>query len=61
MSWIDESYSVDMNMGNIEHPQYTRPEMVENMSVPEVLLSGHHKNIEDRKKENSKRVKEGKE
>jgi tRNA (guanine37-N1)-methyltransferase len=46
MSWIDESYSIDNNMDNLEHPQYTRPEIVEGMSVPEVLLSGHHKNIQ---------------
>lgn len=53
MSWIDESYSVDMNMENIEHPQYTRPEVVEGISVPEVLLSGHHKNIQEWKKSHS--------
>lgn len=53
MSWIDESYSIDKNMTNIEHPQYTRPEVVEDMSAPEVLLSGHHKNIQAWKEENS--------
>lgn len=31
--------------GLLEYPQYTKPEMFENMKVPEVLLSGHHKNI----------------
>ena len=30
----------------LEYPQYTRPEYYEGMRVPEVLLSGHHKNIE---------------
>jgi tRNA (guanine37-N1)-methyltransferase len=30
----------------LEYPQYTRPEMFRERSVPEVLLSGHHKNIE---------------
>ncbi|MDO4939785.1 MAG: tRNA (guanosine(37)-N1)-methyltransferase TrmD [Lachnospiraceae bacterium] len=29
----------------LEYPQYTRPEIYENMTVPEVLLSGHHANI----------------
>jgi len=58
MSWIDESYSVDMNMENLEHPQYTRPEIVEDMSVPEVLLSGHHKKIEEWKRGESRRVEE---
>ena len=31
----------------LEYPQYTRPEEYEGLKVPEVLLSGHHKNIED--------------
>lgn len=30
----------------LEYPQYTRPEIVLGRRVPEVLLSGHHKNIE---------------
>ncbi len=33
--------------GLLEYPQYTRPEVFEDMRVPEVLLSGHHANIED--------------
>ncbi len=32
--------------GLLEYPQYTRPEVWEGESVPAVLLSGHHKNIE---------------
>lgn len=32
--------------GLLEYPQYTRPEVFMGKSVPEVLLSGHHKNIE---------------
>lgn len=31
--------------GLLEYPQYTRPENFMEMKVPEVLLSGHHKNI----------------
>ena len=30
----------------LEYPQYTRPEEFKGLKVPEVLLSGHHKNIE---------------
>ena len=30
----------------LEYPQYTRPEEFMGKKVPEVLLSGHHKNIE---------------
>ena len=32
--------------GLLDHPHYTRPETFENKTVPDVLLSGHHKNIE---------------
>lgn len=38
----EESFS----SGLLEYPQYTRPEIFEGEKVPEVLLSGHHKNIE---------------
>jgi len=33
--------------GLLEYPQYTKPEEWEGMKVPSVLLSGHHKNIDD--------------
>ena len=45
-STIEESFS----NGLLEYPQYTRPEKFLNKSVPEVLLSGHHKNIDDWRK-----------
>lgn len=32
--------------GLLEYPQYTRPEVWQDMAVPEVLLSGHHENID---------------
>lgn len=34
----------------IEYPQYTRPETYENMTVPAVLLSGNHQEIEEYRK-----------
>ena len=37
----------------LEYPQYTRPEVYEGMQVPEVLLSGHHANIEKWRREQS--------
>ncbi len=37
----EESFS----QGILEYPQYTRPETFEDEKVPEVLLSGHHQNI----------------
>ncbi|MBN2779884.1 MAG: tRNA (guanosine(37)-N1)-methyltransferase TrmD [Alphaproteobacteria bacterium] len=30
----------------LEYPQYTRPNVWKNLSVPEILLSGHHEKIE---------------
>lgn len=37
----------------LEYPQYTRPEVWEGESVPPVLLSGHHANIEKWRREQS--------
>jgi len=43
----------------LEYPQYSRPEVWNDKKVPEVLLSGHHKNIEKWRLEQSiKRTKE---
>ena len=40
--------------GNLlEYPQYTRPEEFMGEKVPDVLLSGHHKNIEKWRREQS--------
>ena len=41
----------------LEYPQYTRPEEYRGLKVPEILLSGHHKNIEEwKRKESIKRT-----
>ena len=37
----------------LEYPQYTRPEVYEGKKVPEVQLSGHHKNIETWRRQQS--------
>lgn len=37
----------------LEYPQYSRPEVWHGKAVPEVLLSGHHANIERWRKEQS--------
>ena len=37
----------------LEYPQYTRPEIYEGMQGPPVLLSGHHKNIETWRRQES--------
>lgn len=41
-SSVDESFSD----GLLEYPQYSRPEVWNGKKVPDVLLSGHHANIE---------------
>lgn len=45
----DESYRPEHDWNTLEYPQYTRPETIEWFSVPEILLSGHHAQIEQRK------------
>ena len=47
------------NDGLLDYPNYTRPEEFRGMRVPDVLLSGHHKNIEKfRQDERIRRTKE---
>ena len=41
--------------GLLEYPQYSRPEVWHGLAVPEVLLSGHHANIEAWRREMSLR------
>ncbi len=48
-STLDESFSDNL----LEYNQYTRPAEFRGMTVPEVLLSGHHKNIEVWRREQS--------
>lgn len=44
----DESAMTESFADNLlEYPQYTRPEVFMDQSVPEVLLSGNHKKIEE--------------
>ena len=48
----EESFS----QGLLEYPQYTRPEVFEGEKVPEILLSGHHENIEKWRKEQALKI-----
>ncbi len=45
----EESFSSN----TLEYPQYTRPAVFEGISVPDVLLSGHHANVEKWRREQS--------
>ncbi|MCR4721707.1 MAG: tRNA (guanosine(37)-N1)-methyltransferase TrmD [Lachnospiraceae bacterium] len=49
MSACEESFEDNL----LEYPQYTRPEIFMNKSVPDVLLSGHHANIAKWRRERS--------
>jgi tRNA (guanine37-N1)-methyltransferase len=40
-AWHDESHS----QGLLEYPQYTRPSEFRGLTVPDVLLSGHHAQV----------------
>ena len=54
MSTEIESFQDDNQ--NIEFPQYTRPEDFQGMKVPEVLLNGHHGEIEKWRKSHSSKA-----
>lgn len=56
----DESYNITKNMNNLEYPQYTKPEVVLWMKVPKVLISGHHKNINERREKKTIKIKKTK-
>lgn len=47
-----ESFEDDL----LEYPQYTRPSIWMGREVPEVLLSGHHANIEKWRNEQAKKI-----
>lgn len=49
-----EQESFQSNM--LEHPQYTRPKVFDGFEVPEILLSGHHGNIEKYQREEAMRI-----
>ncbi len=51
-SYIDESFSDNL----LEYPQYTRPREYAGLEVPEILLSGDHKKIEQWRREQSRQI-----
>ena len=54
-SHINDSFNNNL----LDYPTYTKPRVYEGMEVPEVLLSGDHKKIEQyRYEESLKRTKE---
>ena len=55
-SLIDESFDTDL----LDYPVYTKPREFKGMKVPEVLLSGDHKKIEEYRLKERQRVTEEK-
>lgn len=53
-SLAEESYS-SQNEGEMEYPQYTRPEEYKGWRVPDVLLTGHHVQIDQWRKNSKKK------
>lgn len=51
-SLLQESFA----SGMLEYPQYTRPQEFMGLKVPEVLLSGHHANIDKWRFEQSQKI-----
>lgn len=50
----EDSYNIEtFSNGLLEYPQYTRPIDYKGIKVPEILLSGHHENIEKWRKYHS--------
>ncbi len=50
----EEAYSNESHYGGLlEHPQYTKPYEWNGKTVPEVLVSGHHANVDRWKREES--------
>lgn len=44
----DECFELESHYnGLLEYPQYTRPSVWRGKEVPQVLMSGHHKNVEE--------------
>lgn len=51
-SLVDETFA----SGGLEYPQYTRPAEYKGLKVPEVLLSGDHKKVDEWRKEEGKKL-----
>ncbi len=49
----EESFCMQESQFLLEYPHYTRPSSWRNLEVPEVLISGHHKNIKNWRHEKS--------
>ena len=56
MNNIDSALSDSFSSNLLDHPHYTKPSVVNGVSVPEVLLGGHHEKISSWRKIKSEDV-----
>ena len=52
-SGVDESFANFESEALLEHDQYTKPAIWNGIKVPDVLISGHHRKVNEWKRENS--------
>ena len=52
----DSTKEESFSQGLLEYPQYTRPEVFEGQQVPDILLSGHHENIDKWRRKQSLKI-----
>lgn len=52
----ESSMQESFQANSLEHPQYTKPKIFDGVEVPDVLVSGHHQNIEKYQKAESLRI-----
>lgn len=52
----EESFNIAGSANLLEYPQYTRPEVWEGLSVPEILKSGNHAKIDSWRLEKAKEI-----
>ena len=52
----DSTKEESFSEGLLEYPQYTRPEIFHGNKVPEILLSGHHENIDKWRRQQSLKI-----
>ena len=58
ITWLKEDSVKEESFSNglLEYPQYTRPEIFQGEKVPEILLTGHHGNIEKWRQEQAFKI-----
>ena len=54
----DSTKEESFSNGLLEYPQYTRPVEFMGKKVPEILLSGHHANIDKWREESARKLTE---